>query len=297
MPTRLPAGTPRGIALGVIAYALFAMHDAVIKWLVGHGIPAWEVLCCRSAVIVTLCLAAGRRRLAERALATPIKGLLLVRGALTLGAWLSYYSASAALQLAQLLTLYFAAPIITTLLAVPLLRERVPPVRWVALACGFAGVAVACDPGGVAASWATMLALTAALLWGYTVILMRQTALAESNLLLMLYSNGFFLVVTAIACVAVRWQTPTAGEALALVAVGGIGTLAQLALFEGMRHAPASVMAPTEYTALIWAFVLGFAIWGDIPRLPVFLGAALILVSGAVLLASERQPRRAAGSP
>jgi drug/metabolite transporter (DMT)-like permease len=225
----------------------------------------------------------------ERAIATPIKGVLMARAVITLVAWLCYYSAARTLPLANLLTLYFASPLITTLLAVPILHERVPAARWLSVACGFAGVLVACDPGAVPLSRATALVLIAASFWGYAVILMRQTALKESNLLLMLYTNALFLVVTTLACATIGWRTPTGPQLVMLLAVGGIGSLAQLALFEGMRHAAASVMATVEYSALVWAFVLGFLIWGDIPRTAVFVGAGLILTAGAVLVATERR--------
>jgi drug/metabolite transporter (DMT)-like permease len=286
---RRRGGVAVGMALGVAAYFLFALHDASIKFLVGRGIPAWEVLMFRSAVIVCFCMVLGRRAMLERAVATPIKRVLLLRAAITLVAWLCYYSSAKALPLAQLLTLYFAAPVITTLLSIPLLRERVPPARWGSVLCGFAGVVVACDPGGVPFSLATGLVLMAAVFWGYAIILMRQTAMKETNLLLMFYTNGGFLVATAVGCAAVRWRTPSAVELLMLLAVGGIGAVAQLALFEGMRHATASVMATVEYSALVWAFVLGFLIWGDIPRTSVFVGAGLILTAGAVLVSSERR--------
>lgn len=287
--TRLRGGAMTGMALGVAAYFLFALHDASIKLLVGRGIPVWEVLMFRSAIIVGFCLAFGGRPVLARAAATPIKRVLVLRAGITLVAWLCYYNASRALPLAQLLTLYFAAPIITTLLSVPLLGERVPRGRWLSVATGFTGVVVACDPGGVPLSLATVLVLTAATFWGYAIILMRQTAMRESNLLLMFYTNGIFLVTTAIGCAAVRWQAPTGEELMLLLTVGVVGSLAQLALYEGMRHATASVMATVEYSALVWAFVLGFAIWGDIPRTSVFLGAGLILGAGCLLVATERR--------
>jgi len=279
------------MALGVLAYFLFALHDACIKTLVGHGIPAWEVLMFRSGIIVAFCAGFGGGPVLRRTVTTPIKGTLLFRAAITLVAWLCYYSSAKSLPLAQLLTLYFAAPIITVLLSVPLLRERVTGPRWASVACGFAGVVVACDPGGMALSLPTVLVLTAATFWGYAVILMRRTAMAESNLLLMLYTNGVFLVATAIGCATVRWQTPTAWELALLLAIGCIGSLAQLALFEGMRHATASVMATVEYSALVWAFILGFVIWGDIPRTSVFAGAGLILAAGGLLVVTERRRR------
>ena len=286
---RRRGGALIGMGLGLVAYLLFALHDACIKILVGRDIPAWEVLLFRSAVIVAFCVGLGGRAMLARAIATPIKRALLLRACITLVAWLCYYSAARTLPLAQLLTLYFAAPIITTLLCVPLLGEKIPPARWASVLFGFAGVVVACDPGEVAPSLATVLVLTAATFWGYAIILMRQTAMKESNLLLMLYTNGVFFVATAVLCGTVRWRTPDWRDLGLLLAVGGIGSLAQLALFEGMRHAAASVMATVEYSALVWAFVLGFIIWGDIPPVSVFAGAGLILAAGAVLVATERR--------
>ncbi len=279
-----------GMALGGFAFLLFALHDSCIKWLVMGHMPVWQVLFVRSATICAFCVLAGRRKLLERAVATPIKRTLMLRATITLVAWLCYYSAARDLPLAQLLTLYFAAPIMTTLLAAPVLKERVTKVRWASVAIGFAGVVVACDPGGVALSWATLRVLMAAAFWGYAMILMRQTAMKESNLLLMFYTNGLFLTATAIACATLGWDVPSGWLPLALLCgVGLLGAAGQFVLFEAMRHAAASVIATVEYSALIWAFVLGYLIWGDIPRAAVFIGAALILGAGALLVVTERR--------
>lgn len=286
-----PPGSPAitGLALGGLAFLLFALHDAAIKWLVGHDMPVWQVLMVRSAVIVSVCLGFGRRRVLERVVATPIKRLLLLRGLMTLGAWLSYYSAARDLPLAQLLTLYFAAPIMTTLLAVRILGEQVTLWRWLAVGVGFLGVVVACDPGGVALTGATLRVLLAAGFWGYAMILMRQTAMQESNLVLMGYTNAIFLLATIIAAWVFGAVLPHGWQWALLLAVGGIGAIAQFTLFEAMRHASASVIATMEYSALIWAFVLGYAIWGDIPPVAVFVGAALILAAGVLLVVTTRR--------
>ncbi len=279
-----------GIGLGVLAYGLFAMHDATIKWLVAE-LPVWQVLFCRSLTIVIACLAIGRAPLLTRAVATPLKASLALRGAITLAAWLCYYTASRSLPLAQLLSLYFASPLAVTVLAAPLLGERVTRARWGAVLVGFAGIVMATDPLGVRLSLPTVLVLIAAALWGYGVILMRRIARRESSMLQMLYTNGFFLIGTAVACAFV-WQTPSWSEVVLLLATGVIGGLAQFTLFEGCRHAPASVMATVEYTALIWAFILGYVIWRDIPVPAVFIGAGLILLAGMLLLLAERRAAR-----
>lgn len=276
-----------GIALGIGAYALFGVHDATIKWLVAE-VPVVQVVFIRSVAVFAACLAIGRRKLLERAVATPLKGPLLFRGVITLAAWVCYFTAARSLTLAQLLCLYFAAPLIVTLLASPLLGERVGAGRWAAVSIGFLGVLVATDPWGVPFSRATALVLLAAALWGYGVILMRQIARHESSLLQITYLNAVFLAGAGIGS-ALVWQTPDFNELALLMLVAVFGGIGQFALFESARRAPAAVLATVEYTSLLWAFVLGFLIWGDIPRPAVFAGGGLIVTAGAVLVLTERR--------
>jgi drug/metabolite transporter (DMT)-like permease len=276
-----------GMALGVVAWLFFSLHDASIKWLVA-SLPVWQVLFFRSAAITAGCLVTGGRPLLRRLMATPLKKELAFRGVVNLTAWLLYYSAARTLPLAQLLTLYFAAPILTTILARPLLGERVTRWRWISVGLGFAGVLIACNPGQVAFSAATGLVLAAAALWGYGVILMRQIARRESSLLQMLCSNSVFMIGSGLGCL-IEFTPPTWSQLGLLSAVGLLGGCGQFCLFEGARHAPASVMATVEYSALLWAFILGFVIWGDIPSAGVFAGAGLIVSAGALLVFRERR--------
>jgi drug/metabolite transporter (DMT)-like permease len=282
----MPAGA-LGIVLGILAYALFGVHDASIKWLVAD-MPVVQVVFLRSLAVFLACLALGRRELVERAVATPLKGMLLFRGLITLCAWICYFTAARSLALAQLLCLYFAAPLMVTVLAVPLLDERVTAGRWAAVLVGFAGVLVATDPWGVPFSLAAALVLLAAALWGYGVILMRQIARRESSLLQITYLNAVFLVGSGIGC-AFDWRPPDARQALLLLGVALFGGLGQFSLFEAARRTPASVLATVEYSSLLWAFVLGYLIWGDVPSAAVFAGAALILSAGSLLVAVERR--------
>jgi drug/metabolite transporter (DMT)-like permease len=279
-----------GIGLGVLAYVFFSGHDATIKYLVA-ALPAWQILFVRSTMIVIACLALGRRRLVEQAARTQLKTPMLLRGLLTLVAWLCYYTAARSLPLAQLITLYFAAPLIVTVLAAPVLGEVVTRSRWIAVGVGFVGVMIASDPLGVRLSWPTALVLIAACLWGYGVLLMRQIARRESSMLQILATNLVFVTVTGAMSLA-DWHHTTPAQFGLLLGVGMLGGLGQFALFEGARLAPASVMATVEYSGLIWAFILGYAIFGDIPRPAVFVGAALIVSAGALLIGSERRAAR-----
>jgi drug/metabolite transporter (DMT)-like permease len=271
----------------VLAYGVFALHDAAIKWLVAD-IPVPQVLFFRSATILIICMAAGRKALLRRAAASSLKRALAFRGVVMLTAWLCYYTAARSLPLAQLLCLYFAAPLMVTVMARQILHEQITGARWLAVALGFIGVLFASDPFGVRASYATLLVLVAAALWGYGIILMRQIARLEPTLLQMLSTNSLFLIGTGIACL-VHWQPVTITQMPLLIGVGLVGGLAQFLVFEAARMIPASVMATLEYSALPWAFLLGYWIWLDIPAPAVFLGAALIIAAGAILVRAERK--------
>jgi drug/metabolite transporter (DMT)-like permease len=281
-------GTTRfGMALGVAAYGLFSVHDASIKYVVAD-LPVWQVLFFRSLAITVTCLAIGRTGLVERIRTTPLKKALLWRAVLTLTAWICYYTASRRLPLAQMTTLYFTAPVMVTLMAAPLLGERVTPVRWASVALGFLGVLLAGNRHAFEFSRPVILVLIAAAFWAYGVIQMRQIARRESSLLQMLVTNSFFSVATGIACLA-TWM-PLGWGQLGLIAVIVVfGGLAQFILFETARLASAAVMATVEYTALVWAFLFGFLIWGDVPSVSVVGGAALILVAGWLAATTNRE--------
>jgi len=281
-----------GILLTSSAYFLFSVQDASIKLLVA-GISVWQVLFFRSASILAGCTLIGGRRLLADSARSPILVPMLLRSFLILAAWLCYYTAAASLQLAELTTIYFAAPIIVTVLSILLLGEKVPPLRWAAVLLGFAGVFVACDPGRLGFSTPVLLVLAAAVLWGLSIVLMRKIALQERTMIQLVLNNAFFLVIAG-PPLFFLWRTPSMGELALLVAVGILGGIGQYLLFEGMKRAPVSIIAPFEYTSLVWAFALGFAIWGDVPRNQVFAGAAIIIAAGLVIVASERRRRPAA---
>lgn len=274
-----------GIACTLAAWLVFSLHDASVKLLVAD-LSVWQVLFARSAVIVPICLLADGRRSTARALSSPARGRLLLSALIYAIAWVVYYTAARHLQLAELETIYYASPAIATLLAVLLLGEKVPWSRWAALAFGFAGAVMACRPAGLGLAGSGGLALLAAALWAYTVVLIRQLACTVPTSAQMLLNNTVFLALAGLA-LPWWWQTPSGAQLALMLAIGAGGALAQYLLYEGIRQAPASVAAPLEYTGLLWAFALGFAIWGDVPAPAVFVGAGMVMLSGAVVVATE----------
>jgi drug/metabolite transporter (DMT)-like permease len=279
-----------GILFTGAAYFLFSMQDASIKLLV-VGMTVWQIMFFRSATILFAGALTGGRRLFAETARSAIVWPMAVRSAFTLAAWLCYYNAARSLQLAELTTIYYAAPIIVTVLSVIMLDEKVPVLRWVAVLIGFMGVFVACDPARLGLSMSVLLVLAAAVLWGIAVVLMRKTAMQERTMIQIILNNFFFLVFSA-APACLLWETPSWEQLLLLISVGALGGVAQYLLFEGMKRASVSIVAPFEYTSLVWAFALGFLIWGDVPRREVFLGAALIVSAGLLIVGNEHFRKR-----
>ncbi len=278
-----------GILLTSVAYFFFSGQDAAIKLLVA-GLSVWQVLFFRSLVVLAGCLAIGGPRLFAETVRSRAVVPMLLRSFVILAAWLCYYSAARHLQLAELTTIYFAAPVIVTILSIFILGETVPAHRWAAVLLGFAGVFVACDPTRLGLSLPVLLVLMAAVFWAISIVLIRKVALTERTMVQLVLNNAFFLVIAGLPMVMV-WQTPDKGQLALLLGVGVLGGLAQFALFDGMKRAAASVVAAFEYTSLVWSFLFGYLIWSNVPRREVFLGAVLIVGAGLVIIVGERMRR------
>jgi S-adenosylmethionine uptake transporter len=287
-----PAHPPvlRSIALATMGYACFAAQDAIVKWLVAH-LPVWQVLFSRSLVILALLAVTDRSGAYRSAIASRSKPALAGRAVLILVAWLSYYTASRSLGLAQLVTLYFAAPIFVVVLSVVMLKERVTPPRWAAVLGGFAGVVLAAGPSLALDAIPAAMTLFAALTWAMTTILVRIISRRETTPTQMVVSNFLFAVACGVALPWI-WVTPSATDLVLLVGLGIVGGSGQFLVFESFRLAPAAAVAPFEYTNLVWAFILGYVIWHDIPGPMVFAGAGLIVLSGVGLILAESRAEK-----
>lgn len=284
--------TPQGIAFGALAYSLFAFHDALVKAVI-LVLPVAQIMVVRSLVIVIGCLVIGRRGLIVDTVRSRGIPMILLRAALTLCAWFMYYSTGRELQLAEMTTLYYVAPIITIVLAVIFLKERPTLARVGAAAIGFFGIVVACNPAGISIGLPALMVLAAALLWAVAMILMRTISKTESALTQIFVINLVYIVVMGLVAVW-NWQAMSWTDLGFVVAAGIVGGLGQFVLVEAARQVPASVLGTVEYSALFWSFVLGYIFWGEQPAVFVYAGALLVMAAGLMLASSERRGRAAA---
>lgn len=273
-----------GVALGLAGFFIFPLHDALAKLLV-RDLSVWEIMFVRSSTILIIVFALNGTAPLPRAYRSPVRSLLTLRALIIVAAWALYYSAARSLALGEMVTIYFGSPILVALMAGPVLREQVSVSRWVAVAVGFVGVVIACRPG-FSASGPVLLALCAAALWSVSTILIRLTKLSEPTSVNMLMTNLGFFVLAGLILPWV-WKTPSAQDWALLLALSLAGATSQFLVFEALRRASASTIAPLEFTSLVWAFVIQFAVWGNVPDGFVMLGALLIGCSGLVIVSIE----------
>ena len=276
-----------GIALACCGYACFAMQDAIVKWLVAtYQVP--EILFMRSLVIVLITGTIVHTRRHPSILRSPYRNTIVLRAALMLGAWQLFYNAARHLELAELTTLYFSAPIIVMFLSILVLKEKVGPGRWAACALGFIGVVVAANPTHSPNLVPAAMCIAAGFCWAWSTILVRLVSRSESTMTQMYATSLIFGLACALSF-PWTWQTPDLNGWLLMIGLGLISTLGQFLIYEGFRYAPASALAPVEYSGLIWAFIYGDVIWAESPSANVFAGAFLIVLASLLLIAWEQR--------
>lgn len=288
--TRLEAASLSGMALGIGAYSLFSLHDAMIKGVI-LALPATQILFVRSGVIIALCLIIGRTSVLTDLRQSRNHLLILGRGLMTLAAWVMFYSAGRELQLAEMTTLYYFAPVLTTVLAVIFLKERLTLARLGAASIGFFGVVVAANPSGFTIGWPVVLVLSAALCWSIAMILMRTISRSERTIVQVFAQSLIQFVIMGLICLPF-WQGMGLREIALCIAAGLVGGLGQFTLVEAARRVPASVLGTVEYGALIWSFIFGYMFWREMPASTVYVGAFLVIAAGLTLAVSERRNRR-----
>lgn len=271
----------------LLAVALLACMDAGMKLLSPHY-PALQVAALRGLAALPMALLWALSTVGVRGLVRVHWPLHLLRGVLGVAFLTSFIYGLRSLPLSTAYAIAFVAPLLVTALAVPLLRERVGPRRWTAIAIGLLGVLVVLRPtGDGVATLAGLAVLFSATCYAVAVITTRMLAQRDSAQALVVW----FLAIVALGAGALAWPswTPLRAEDLWIVAgVGLSGVLGQIALSHAFRLGEASLVAPLEYTALLWVVLLDLALWQVLPDGATWIGAGIIVVSGLYLLRRER---------
>jgi drug/metabolite transporter (DMT)-like permease len=213
----------------------------------------------------------------------------LMRGVLVLATTFTFYAGLKYLPLADCIVIAFAAPIFVTALSGPLLGEKVGWRRWSAVGVGFGGVLVAVRPDG-SIGLGTFLILASAVAYALTLLTLRPLAGKEHSHNIIFYSTVFGVVVAIIPAI-LEWKPISLAAGLIIVVQGLASACGQLTMIKAFRIGEASMLAPLEFTALIWAAACGLAFWDQFPTVEVLAGAALII--GANVYIAHREARLA----
>ena len=282
-----------GFGIGCALAGLFAMAvmDACAKFL-GAGYAVSQVILARNGIgalaVIAFVLMSGSGLACLR---PKRPQLLVLRTLLNLVTAFLFFTGLRYLPLADAFAISFAAPLFITALSVPLLGERVGPRRWAAVVVGFIGVLVVVQPGTSSFRLEALLPLGAALTYAIAMLLGRRMTRDMPTAAIMFWP-ALGAVAATLVMMPAQWQLPSLPDAGLFVFMGIIGTGGMALITQGYRYAPAAVIAPFDYSVLVWGVIIGWAVWQDVPAPNVWAGAAILTASGLYILHREtRRPK------
>jgi drug/metabolite transporter (DMT)-like permease len=288
--TRADSNTIRGILSMIVGGGSLTMSDAATKWLTA-SLPIGEILFVR-ALVVTIAIGlimwrsgsfAGLRIGRFRNIGT--------RSVLAVCSTFLIVASLARLPLNEVIAILFVGPLFVAVLATPLLGERVSVHRWLAVLIGFTGMLIMVRPGTAGFQLVALLPVVAALVAATRDIVTRRISTAETSIAILFYSM-VALTLVGLATAPFGWRPMDGGELAIVILAGLMFGIGHYFVIEGYRYAEASVVSPYRYTNLIWAALLGFVLWGEIPSIWVLAGTPLVVGSGLYILLHERSRRR-----
>jgi len=276
---------PLAILCIVASGAVFNCANAASKWLVGTY-PVGEVLFSR-ALIALISMAI---------FILPSTGLAVyrtsrlrahgMRACSQVGSQTMLLIAFSMMPLAGATAIMFSSPIFSTLASAYFLSERVGAVRWAVLLIGFLGVLVIAQPGADSFQLGALFALGNAVLFGTVVAGVRGMSSTESTETLIMYQLSLLTLAYALF-LPFGFIMPTGFDALVMIGSGIGNGAAQYLWTRAIHMAPTSAVVPFQYIQLVWAMLLGFAIWGDVPTVGLLIGSAIVIASGLFLFWHE----------
>ncbi len=280
----------QGLVAMWVAVASFSIADAIAKWHGQEGFAAVQIVFFRYLfglfpVLIALYVAGLHQVRTARPLAHIFRGALM-SCALALFFWGLKY-----IPLAEAIAVAFAAPLFITALSVPVLGERVGVARWLAVLVGFAGMLVIVRPGAEAFNPEMLILVAGTAVFAMGITYTRRLARTETVTTMFTWTT----IVAAILFAPMAWWTwimPQADHLTGFAVLGLIGGMAHFLVIVAYRNAPAAVIAPQEYMALVWGAIIGWIVWSEVPSWWTWLGAAIVAGAGGFIALRETRLAR-----
>lgn len=303
--------TRRGILALTLGIAIFSVQDVILKLLSGDY-PLHQAMVIRSLTALPCHLAIvwwfdGRLS----TITTPGWWKMLTRGLLNFVAYTAYYLGLAYMPLADTIALFFTNPLFITLAAVLFLGERVSLLTTLAVAAGFAGVLLIVKPGASGFDLAALLPILGALGYALSMVAARVLGASESAAAMAFWGNVCFLLCAlalsavygsgafagashpSLAFLTRGWVTPPLTDLVLMASCGLIAAIGLTLLTYAYRIAPSASIAPFEYSFMFWGVLWGWLFWDSIPDRLAWIGIAVIIAAGMVVIRKDRAPEPA----
>lgn len=268
--------------------AIFSINDALGKWLVA-SYSVGELLLIRSAAALAVLIPFIRSAGMETFIAAPQPVLQIARIVVSACEIAMFFWAVSYLPLADASTFYLATPIYVTVLSAVVLRERTGWRRGAAVAVGFAGVVLALRPSAASVTLPALIAVGGSL--SFAVVLVTTRMLRDTAQVVLISGQLVSTLAFGAVTAPFGWTAPSPVDFLLLALFGVLSIAALACVNHALKLAPASVVAPYQYTTIIWAIVFGYTVFGDVPDLLMLAGAAVIIAAGLYIFRLERAAR------
>ncbi len=273
-----PGRIARGIGLALVAYAAFSTADALLK-LSSAGFSVFQIALFMAlfATFPVFLTTIGRGGLAS--LLPHNWRLVAMRGILTAACGTLAWNAFAMLPMAEVYALLFGAPMLVTAFSALLLGETVGWRRWSATFVGFIGVIIMIDPSFTGLGIGHLMAGLAACAGALSFVILKKIGASEKSAAI-LFSVLFWIMAVSLPPAVASWVWPNLSELGVLAVAGLLFGAGQASLVFATRQAPAVVVAPFQYSQMIWAVIFGALVFGDVPTLNLYYGLAIVIAAG-----------------
>lgn len=282
-------GTISGIVMMTVGVACLSVNDALAKFLVA-GYSPLQILFLRNIIALPFAVLLAVKLGGVGALRSHRPAAHLLRGILWIAATILFFTSFIFLELAEATALIFVAPLFITAISAVVLREHVGLRRWLAVLIGFLGVLVVVRPGTATFQPASLLPVATAFIYAVLMLGARWVDPRESVWTMLLYLTGASALLSAFV-VPFVWNPVRLDDLWLFAAIAIFGTAGMTLMTQAFRLASAVIVAPLDYTAMVWATAFGWLIWQEVPDGPTFVGAAVIIASGLYVIWREHKLR------
>lgn len=288
---RADSNTIRGILSMIVGGGTLTMSDAATKWVTAT-LPVGEILFVRALFVsIAIWLIVWRSGSVDGLRVASLRNQG-TRAVLAAGSTFLVVTSLALLPLNEVVAILFVGPLFVAILAGPILGEKVSIHRWGAVLVGFTGMLIMVRPGSDAFQFAALLPVCAALVASVRDIVTRKISEGESSTAILFYST-VALTFVGLATAPFGWKPMDMTAFAITILAGALFGLGHYFIIEGFRYAEASVVAPYRYVNVVWAALLGYLLWGEIPTIWIVVGVPLVIGSGLYILLHERARRGA----